>query len=80
MLLSFLSGLMMGNIRIYIENYIPWLNRINPAALISDSFYALSIYQSHSRYLTNLATLIVISVLFCATGFIMVRRDKYAAL
>ncbi len=80
MFFSFLSGLMMGNIRIYIENYCPWLNRINPAALISDSFYALSIYQSHSRYLTNLVTLIVISVLFCATGFIMVRRDKYAAL
>ena len=80
MFLSFLSGLMMGNIRIYIENYCPWLNRINPAALISDSFYALSIYQSHSRYATNLVTLTVISALFCITGFAMVRRDKYATL
>ena len=80
MFCAFLSGLMMGNIRIYIEKFCPFINRINPAALIADSFYALSIYQSQDRYFTNLVTLTVISVLFCLAGFLMVRREKYAAL
>lgn len=77
---SFLSGLMMQNIRIYVEQACPWLNRINPAALITDSFYALTVYQSHERYFTNSISLIIISAVFGLLGILMVRREKYAAL
>lgn len=77
---SFLSGLMIGNIRIYVEKICPWFNRINPAALISDSFYSLTVYQSHARYLTNSITLVTISLIFCLLGILIVRREKYAAL
>lgn len=80
MVLCFLSGLMVGNIRILIEKICPWWNRINPAALISDSFYALTVYQSHHRYFINSATLLALSALFCFAGFLLVRREKYAAL
>lgn len=80
MICSFLSGLMIGNMRILVEEYCPWFNHINPAALISDSFYALTIYQSHDRYWQNSLTLLAISALFFVCGFLMVRRDKYAAL
>lgn len=80
MICSFLSGLMMQNIRIYVAQICPWFNHINPAALISDSFYSLTVYQSHERYFTNSITLITISILFCLGGCLMVRRKKYAAL
>lgn len=80
MICSFLSGLMMGNIRIYVEQICPWFNRINPAALISDSFYALTVYQSKERYWTNSITLIIISAVFCLFGILTVRREKYATL
>lgn len=76
----FLSGLMMGNIRIYIEKAAPIVNRLNPAALISDSLYALSIYSSYERYWRNIISLLMISVLFCIGGFLLVRRKKYASL
>ena len=76
----FLSGLMVGNIRILIEQFCPWFNQINPSALISDSFYSLTVYQSHSRYFQNSITLVIISFLFCLGGFLMTRREKYAAL
>lgn len=76
----FLSGLMVQNMRINVEKVCPWYNRINPAALISDSFYALAVYQSHDRYFMNLAILLVMSVCLCIAGFFMVRRKKYAAL
>lgn len=76
----FLSGLMVQNMRINVEKVCPWYNRINPAALISDSFYALAVYQSHDRYFMNLAILFAMSVCLCIAGFFMVRRKKYAAL
>ena len=80
MLCCILSGLVAGNIRIYIEKICPWFNKINPAALISDSFYALTVYQSHRRYFQNSITLVIISALFCLCGLCIIRRNKYAAL
>lgn len=75
-----LSGLMIGNIRVYVENICPLINRINPAALISDAFYSLTIYPSHSRFFSNIAGLLLISILLCLGGFALVRRKKYASL
>lgn len=80
MFCSFLSGLMMGNIRIYIEKYVPIVNRINPAALISDCFYSLTIYSSSERYWQNIISLLIMSAVLCLGGFLLVRRDKYASL
>lgn len=80
MFFSFLSGLMVQNMRINVEKVCPWLNKINPAALISDSFSALAIFQSHDRYFMNLIILTVMSCCFSMIGFFMVRREKYATL
>lgn len=80
MVCCFFSGLMVHNMRMYVEKICPWFNRMNPAALISDSFYALTVYESHDRYFMNLAELTIMAVGFCIAGFIMVRRKRYAAL
>lgn len=76
----FLSGLMVQNMRIYVGKVCPWYNKINPAALIADSFYALTVYASHDRFFMNLATLLAMSVVFCLAGYVLVRREKYANL
>lgn len=76
----FFSGLMFGSMRIVITSVCPWFNHINPAALIADSFYALTVYPSHERYFENLILLVVISVIFTIAGFLAVRRKKYASL
>ena len=80
MLGCFLSGLMLQNMRIYVERVCLWFNKVNPAALISDSFYSLSVYQSLDRYCMNLIILTVMSFIFSIIGFLAVRREKYAAL
>lgn len=80
MICCFLSGLMAGNMRILVEQVCPWFNKINPAALISDSFYSLVVYESHSRYMTNIITLFGLSLLLCVGGVLIGRRNKYAAL
>lgn len=76
----FFSGLMFGSMRMVIAGVCPWFNHVNPAALIADSFYALTVYPSHERYFKNLLLLIVISVIFTVAGFLAVRRKKYASL
>lgn len=76
----FFSGLMMGNMRIVVEKYVPIFNRINPAALISDCFYSLQIYESYDRYIQNMVTLFLLSVLFCFLGLLFTRRKRYASI
>lgn len=78
MTFCFLSGLMVGDMRMIIENSCPIINKINPAALITDSFYALEIYDTYDRFLTNILTLAVISVVFTIAGIIFGRGKKYA--
>lgn len=80
MVCSFFSGLMVGNMRIVVEKYCPLFNHLNPAALISDSFYALTVYRSHERYFQNLGILLLLTIGFCFGGFLFIRRRKYAAL
>ena len=78
--LCFLSGLMVQGMRLFVEKAVPFANKINPAALISDSFYSLVVYESHARYMQNIGTLIVLSVIFCVAGVLIVRRERYASL
>lgn len=80
MLNCMFSGLMMGNIRIYVEQIFPIYNYINPAALISDAFYSLIIYPSHERYCTNILLLVGLCVLFSLGSLLQIRRKKYASL
>lgn len=80
MLCSFFSGLMVGGMKLLVQRYAPWFNRINPAALISDSLYSLAVYESHNRYFQCVGSLFLISALFIAAGAAMVRRQRYASL
>jgi len=80
MVLCFLSGLMIGDIKATINEKAPWFNKINPAAVISDSFYCLSIYDNYDKYIVKLATMVIISAIFVILGFAVSRRKKYASL
>ena len=80
MLLCFFSGLMVGNMRAIVEQHFSIFNKINPAALLSDSFYSLNIYDTYERYTQNIITLLIISAILCVGGFLVVRRQKYASL
>ena len=74
---SFLSGLMASGIKGLIEANCPIINRINPASLISDAFYCLSIYEDMERYTRNIVAMAVWSVVFLIGSFLMVRRVRY---
>lgn len=80
MILCFFSGLMVGNMKMIVEENFPLLNRISPAALTCDLYYCLNMYDNYEMYIEKAATLIIISVVFIFGGFLLTRRKKYASL
>lgn len=78
--MCFLSGLMMGNMHIVVEKHAPIVNRINPAALISDSFYALNNYDSLNRYAQDILTLLLMAAVLLVISTLATRRKTYASL
>ena len=80
MICSFLSGLMVNKMKDIIEQHLPLLNRINPAALICDAFYCLNVYDDKSRYFRSLGLLILIGSLLMIGSFLMVRRERYDSI
>ena len=80
LLLSFLGGMMYPNIRYNIENTIPILNRINPAALIVDSFYSLDTYGVNGRFWMNTILLLCIGILFFLLSIGSLRRREYESI
>lgn len=78
LLLSFLSGLMINNMKDIVEHHIPILNRINPAALITDCMYSLNMYKSFDRFYSDIAIMGVIAALLVAGSYFMLRRTRYA--
>lgn len=75
--LSFLSGLMIGTMKYAIERTAPIINRINPAALLSDAFYVLTVYDTYSRYIICMVSMLIISAVFCIASAFVLRRKKY---
>jgi ABC-2 type transport system permease protein len=78
MVLCFLSGLMFGHMKRIIEQNIPIINRINPAALLSDAFYSLTVYDTYTTYIRCILSMLVISAIFCILSSFVLRRKKYA--
>ncbi|HCL00907.1 MAG TPA: hypothetical protein DHW61_00530 [Lachnoclostridium phytofermentans] len=80
LILSFLSGLMVDTIKYIIEANVPLLNRINPAALITDAFYSLSVFSDYSRFTSDIVSLLVIAAIFIFASFLLLRRERYDSI
>ncbi len=80
LILSFLSGLMIGNMKDIVEHTVPFLNRINPAALITDCLYSLNMYDNYNRFYINIGSMILIAVLFMFGSYMLLRRNRYASI
>lgn len=80
MILSVMADLCAAGIKYSIEQTAPIINKLNPSALIVDSFYALNIYDTYDRYFQNIATLGIMSAVLIIISFFIIRRNKYASL
>ena len=77
---SFLAGLMNNTMKNIVEQHVPVINRINPAALISDAFYCINVYNDTARYTRNLITLSIMCVVLIFASFCLVRRERYDSI
>lgn len=80
MTLSFLAGLMWGEIKEIIARQVPFLAYLNPTALVADSLYSLYIFPTHRRFFVNIGCLFVLAVLFSLASFVHLRRERYASI
>lgn len=80
MAMSFLAGMMVENMKYMVSKNLPILSYLNPATLITDSFYALYYYPDHSKFYLNIAILCVFIAVFLSMTFFVIRRQKYASL
>ncbi len=63
-----------------IELYCPVINRINPAAVLSDAFYCISVYNDSQLLIRSLLTLAAMSLLFIIAAFYRIRRERYDSI
>lgn len=75
-----MSDLMVSGIKDSIEHHIPVLNDVNPAALITDSFYALNVYDTYNRFFADVLMLAGMTVVLGLICYMMVRRNRYASV
>lgn len=80
MTMSVMADLCAAGVKDKIEHSFPILNRINPAALIVDSFYALNVYDNYERYGKNMAILGIMTVVLLTVSVLIMRRNKYASV
>ena len=78
---STLAGLMNSKIKFAVDQNAPIINKLNPAALITDAFYCINVYDDPERMKTNLITLLIMAVVLTAGGsFLVVRRVRYDSI
>lgn len=77
---GFLSGLMVANMKVIIEQHAPWFNRINPSAVITDAFYSLNVFGVGDRYYRSVAYMVILSLAMLIIGCLLSRRTSYKSL
>jgi len=80
MVMSFLSGMMFDKMKYIVSTKAPILGYLNPASLITDCFYSLYYYDTHTQFFTDIGLLFVLIVVFSALTYFVLRRQKYASL
>ena len=77
MLGCFLAGMMGITMKYVIDTNVPILNKINPVAMITDGYYSLYYYDTLDRYIFNIISLAIFSLVLIVLSLLSLRRQKY---
>ena len=80
MLFSFLAGMMFIQMKVIIASKAPFINKINPVALITDGIYSLYYYDSMSRFANNMLWLGVVTIVLIIGSMFFMRGKQYESL
>ena len=73
---SFLSGMMGITMKYVIDKNVPIVNIINPCNMITDGFYTLYYYDTLDRFIFNLVSLFVFSLIMVGVSIVGLRRSR----
>ena len=77
MLGCFLSGMMGITMKYLVDTKMPIVNKLNPASMITDGFYALYYYETTERYFFNIFSLLLVAGILFFISYMFLRRQKY---
>lgn len=77
---SYLSGMMGISTKYLFDKNLPFLNKLNPANMITDGFYSLYYYGVGNRFEKDVISLIIFSVILFLVSLISLRRQKYDSI
>lgn len=80
MFYCFLSGMMGITMKYVVDKYVPILNKINPASMMTDGLYALYYYETKERYFFNIISLLIFSLIMILISYRSLRRKKYDSI
>lgn len=76
----FLSGMMGITMKYIIDKNVPILNLINPASMITDGLYSLYYYDTLDRYIFNIISLLLFSLIMFIISYRGLRRESYDSI
>ena len=76
----FLSGMMGVTMKYIVDKYVPLVNKLNPANMITDGFYSLYYYDSLNRFYSNIISLIIVTIILFILSINKLRRDSYDSI
>jgi len=76
----FFAGMMGITMKYIIDSHVPFINKINPVAMITDGLYSLYYYNTYDRYIFNLVSLVIFSVVLLGISMFSLRRQKYDSI
>ena len=80
MLMSFMAGMMVSDIKMIIQRNIPILNKINPVAIITDALYSMYYYSDMARFYQNISYLGLVTFVFIVLTAVFTRGKRYEYL
>ena len=75
-----LSGFMYGDLKIIIAENAPIINKINPAAVMTDAYYCLNMFGVGERYMQTVIYMLVLSVVLIVSGLVLGRKVSYDSI
>lgn len=78
--LGMLSGMMAYDVKVWMVNNVPIINKLNPVALINDAFYYLNNYPTYAQFNQNMLILLGIAIFCLFVTLIGIRRTDYENL
>lgn len=80
LLMAFAAGMMSPDIKIIIEDRMPWLNEFNPVAIVTTQLYRINYLDQTTSLSRSIAILLAMAGGLMGAGLLRIRRKTYDSI